>query len=189
MLDHAALWTAIDRLAAREGISVSALARRAGLDPTSFNPSKRRVGNRPRWPSTESLMQVLRSCGLDIAAFAALAENAAPRRMPLWPAGTAAKFLSLPDFDDPRLCAFRVTARHQPCPYAPGTLLLLRSGATPRRKRPVVLRLKSRRLRIGILHPTPSLMLTLATGTATETISRDDVIECCEIVWTRQGAV
>jgi phage repressor protein C with HTH and peptisase S24 domain len=53
MLQHADVWRGIDRLAAKHGLSASGLARRAGLDPTAFNPSKRitREG-RPRWPST-----------------------------------------------------------------------------------------------------------------------------------------
>src|SRR6266508_2763061 len=50
MLQHADVWRGIDRLAAKHGLSASGLARRAGLDPTAFNPSKRitREG-RPRW--------------------------------------------------------------------------------------------------------------------------------------------
>src|ERR1044072_9229826 len=60
MLQHAAVWRGIDRLAAKHGLSASGLARRAGLDPTAFNPSKRitREG-RPRWPSTESVAKIL----------------------------------------------------------------------------------------------------------------------------------
>ncbi|GAA0869561.1 helix-turn-helix transcriptional regulator [Brevundimonas basaltis] len=81
-LSHAQLWKAIDGLARREGISVSALARRAGLDATSFNPSKRfGPGDppRPRWPSTESLTQVLRATGLSLGEFADLARDAPER--------------------------------------------------------------------------------------------------------------
>ncbi|MBL8709553.1 MAG: helix-turn-helix transcriptional regulator [Rhodospirillaceae bacterium] len=64
MLQHADVWRGIDRLAAKHGLSASGLARRAGLDPTAFNPSKRitREG-RPRWPSTESLSKVLTVTG------------------------------------------------------------------------------------------------------------------------------
>ncbi|MFZ5669611.1 MAG: S24 family peptidase [Pseudomonadota bacterium] len=75
---HAQIWNAIDRLAARFDMSASALARLAGLDPTSFNRSKR-VSNdaeaRPRWPSTESLSKVLEATGVSFAEFAALAEG------------------------------------------------------------------------------------------------------------------
>ncbi|MNX90790.1 LexA repressor [compost metagenome] len=80
-LSHAKLWKALDALANREGTSPSGLARRAGLDATSFNPSKRfGPGDppRPRWPSTESLTRVLEATGLSLAAFAALADDAPP---------------------------------------------------------------------------------------------------------------
>ena len=81
-LSHAQLWKAIDGLARREGISASALARRAGLDATSFNPSKRfGPGDppRPRWPSTESLTRILQATGLSLGEFAALAQDAPER--------------------------------------------------------------------------------------------------------------
>jgi len=81
-LSHGQIWKAIDGLARREGISVSALARRAGLDATSFNPSKRfGPGDppRPRWPSTESLTRILQATGLSLGEFAALARDAPER--------------------------------------------------------------------------------------------------------------
>ena len=57
---HADIWRAIDGLAAANGLSPSALARRAGLDATAFNPSKRQSKDgRPRWPSTESIARAL----------------------------------------------------------------------------------------------------------------------------------
>lgn len=74
---HADLWRAIDTLAAERGLSPSGLARRAGLDPTSFNPSKRRMTDgRPRWPSTESIAKVLAASETDLASFAALIAGA-----------------------------------------------------------------------------------------------------------------
>lgn len=81
-LSHGQLWKAIDGLARREGISASALARRAGLDATSFNPSKRfGPGDppRPRWPSTESLTRILQATGLSLGEFAALAKDSPDR--------------------------------------------------------------------------------------------------------------
>ena len=81
-LSHGQIWKAIDGLARREGISASALARRAGLDSTSFNPSKRfGPGDppRPRWPSTESLTRILQATGLSLGEFATLAQDAPER--------------------------------------------------------------------------------------------------------------
>src|SRR5256885_1545956 len=73
MLQHVDVWRGIDRLAAKYGLSPSGLARRAGLDPTAFNPSKRitREG-RPRWPSTESLSKVLGVTGESFSGFVTL---------------------------------------------------------------------------------------------------------------------
>lgn len=60
MLSHDDIWTAIDRLAASNGYSPSGLAKRAGLDPTSFNKSKRvSPDGKLRWPSTESISKIL----------------------------------------------------------------------------------------------------------------------------------
>jgi phage repressor protein C with HTH and peptisase S24 domain len=81
-LSHNQLWKAIDSLARHEGLSVSALARRAGLDATSFNPSKRFGPGeppRPRWPSTESLTRILTATGLSLGEFATLAHDAVER--------------------------------------------------------------------------------------------------------------
>lgn len=81
-LSHDRLWTALDILARRQGLSSSALARKAGLDATAFNPSKRfgpGVPPRPRWPSTESLNLILEATGTSLAEFAALADDAPTR--------------------------------------------------------------------------------------------------------------
>ena len=81
-LSHAQLWKAVDNLARREGLSASGLARRAGLDATDFNPSKRFGPGqtpRPRWPSTESLTRILEATGVSLADFATLADDAPDR--------------------------------------------------------------------------------------------------------------
>ncbi len=70
MISHRNIWHAIDALAERKGLSVSALARLAGLDPTSFNPSKRTSKDgRERWPSTESLAKILAATEEDMDSF------------------------------------------------------------------------------------------------------------------------
>ncbi|WP_404295342.1 hypothetical protein ACD578_28010 (plasmid) [Microvirga sp. RSM25] len=71
MFTHNQIWAAFDAIADSQGISVSALAKSAGLDATSFNLSKRisREG-RARWPSSESLAKVLKAANLDLRALA-----------------------------------------------------------------------------------------------------------------------
>ncbi len=79
MWDHESVWGAIDALAARRGLSVSGLAKKAGLDPTAFNPSKRHGSDgRPRWPSTESIAKILAATGESVEDFVGPA-----RRRPL----------------------------------------------------------------------------------------------------------
>ncbi|MFN7633757.1 MAG: helix-turn-helix transcriptional regulator, partial [Acetobacteraceae bacterium] len=74
---HDDIWRALDTLAAEQGLSASGLARKAGLDPTAFHPSKRiGVDGRARWPSTESISKVLAATGTTMDAFASLISGA-----------------------------------------------------------------------------------------------------------------
>src|SRR5215216_4443262 len=95
MLTHAQIWTALDRLAARSGLSASGLAKRAGLDPTTFNRSKRITPDgRARWPSTESIAKALTATATSFAGFVQLtdeAEPADPPSLPLAPVARAAE--------------------------------------------------------------------------------------------------
>lgn len=60
MFNHHDIWQAIDTLAEQKGLSTSGLAKQAGLDPTTFNKSKRTTAEgKLRWPSTESLSKIL----------------------------------------------------------------------------------------------------------------------------------
>jgi phage repressor protein C with HTH and peptisase S24 domain len=70
MLSHEKVWAAIDALAARHALSASGLAKKAGLDSTAFNKSKRQsVDGRPRWPSTESLAKIMAATGASLDEF------------------------------------------------------------------------------------------------------------------------
>lgn len=76
MLTHQEIWNAIDALASKNGLSPSGLAKRAGLDATTFNVSKRRSrGGRMRWPSTESISKILDATGASMEDFVVLVTN------------------------------------------------------------------------------------------------------------------
>ncbi|MER8674367.1 MULTISPECIES: helix-turn-helix transcriptional regulator [unclassified Mesorhizobium] len=78
MLSHDRVWAAIDALAERYSLSASGLARRAGLDSTAFNKSKRLSSDgRPRWPSTESLAKIIEATGASLDEFTGLVEGRA----------------------------------------------------------------------------------------------------------------
>ncbi len=81
MLTHEQIWLALDALAKKKKLSVSGLARNSGLDPTSFNKSKRFTAEgRKRWPSTESVAKVLKSTSTPLLEFFELVEQASNRR-------------------------------------------------------------------------------------------------------------
>ncbi len=76
MLTHDQIWRAIDRLATTFGYSPSGLAKKSGLDPTSFNKSKRHgPDGKPRWPSTESISRILSATGATMSDFIALVQD------------------------------------------------------------------------------------------------------------------
>src|SRR5215203_3821590 len=82
MLSHDRVWAAIDALAARYGMTASGLARKAGLDATSFNRSKRTSPEgRDRWPSTESISKILRATGASLDEFMKLVEPDVEQRL------------------------------------------------------------------------------------------------------------
>ncbi|MCX8572463.1 S24 family peptidase [Aminobacter sp. MET-1] len=75
MLSHERVWAAIDALAERYSLSASGLAKKAGLDSTAFNKSKRQsVDGRPRWPSTESLAKIIEATNSSLEEFLAFVE-------------------------------------------------------------------------------------------------------------------
>ncbi|HYF09593.1 MAG TPA: helix-turn-helix transcriptional regulator [Acetobacteraceae bacterium] len=162
---HDDVWRALDALAAEKGLSASGLARKAGLDPTAFNPSKR-IGpdGRARWPSTESVAKVLAATGTGIEEFAslvtgqpALARRAVPgRRIPLlglaqaggegyfddggFPVGGGWDEISLPEVADPNAYALEISGDSMEPVFRDGDVVIVSPGAPVRRGDRVVLR-------------------------------------------------
>jgi phage repressor protein C with HTH and peptisase S24 domain len=167
-MKHDDIWRALDTLAAEHGLSPSGLARRAGLDPTTFNPSKRRMPDgRARWPSTESLAKVLDATGATLEAFSALVYGAralpaagrpaaAARRIPLiglaqagsegffddggYPVGGGWDEVSLPEVGDPHAYALEISGDSMEPVFRDGDLVIVSPGAPIRRGDRVVVR-------------------------------------------------
>jgi phage repressor protein C with HTH and peptisase S24 domain len=161
-LTHARVWSAIDALARRYELSPSGLAKRAGLDPTAFNKSKRVTGEgRPRWPTTESIAKVLAATGASFDDFTALV-TAEPRRrnaarsIPLigmtqaagggffddggFPVGGGWEEIRFPRVDDDNAYALEVTGNSMAPLYRDGDILIVSPNAAPRKGDRVVLR-------------------------------------------------
>ncbi|MGQ7790979.1 S24 family peptidase [Faunimonas sp. B44] len=130
MWNHETVWRAIDALAAEHGLSASGLARKAGLDQTAFNRSKRVGGDgRPRWPSTESIAKILDATGasLDDLMRLVAGEAAPPARFDPAPARALAP---PPRPARPRAPSARAAALRAPPPARPLPLLgFARAGA------------------------------------------------------------
>lgn len=169
MLTHDNIWSALDRLAASFGYSPSGLAKQAGLDPTSFNKSKRiSADGKPRWPSTESISRVLAATGATMSDFLALIdangdlEGAAGRKashIPIigfaqagaagyfdedgYPAGDGWDEVRFPDFDNNAqepVYALEVSGDSMQPLYRNGDVLLIAPGAPVRRGDRVVVK-------------------------------------------------
>jgi phage repressor protein C with HTH and peptisase S24 domain len=157
-LTHQAVWSALDTLAARKGLSASGLAKAAGLDATSFNKSKRiQPDNRPRWPSTESVAKVLAATGVSFAQFAEMAtETRKPRGAPLlgfaqagsegyfddagFPVGEGWDRVDLPGLDQDGVYALEVTGDSMVPVYRPGDRIIVGADIQPRRGDRVVVK-------------------------------------------------
>jgi len=164
---HDDIWRALDALAAEHGLSASGLARKAGLDPTTFNRSKRVTSEgKPRWPSTESVAKVLDATGATLERLTELitgnpaaprrAAAAAPRRIPLiglaqagaegyfddagYPVGGAWDEIDLPTVADPHAYALEISGDSMAPVYRDGDVVIVSPAAPTRRGDRVVVR-------------------------------------------------
>ncbi|MEM7443575.1 MAG: helix-turn-helix transcriptional regulator [Pseudomonadota bacterium] len=160
MLRHADIWQAIDRLARRNGFSASGLARRAGLDPTTFNPSKRQsAGGKLRWPSTESVSKILAATDTELSDFVTLIDTGSDgpmRRIPVlgyaqagaegffddagFPVGEGWDEVMFPDVGDRHAYALEITGDSMVPVYRDGDIIIVAPGASIRRGDRVVVR-------------------------------------------------
>jgi phage repressor protein C with HTH and peptisase S24 domain len=167
-MKHDDIWRALDTLAAENGLSASGLAKRAGLDATTFNRSKRHMPDgRARWPSTESVAKVLDATGASLEAFTALvsgaraltSNNAArntARRVPLigfaqagsdgffddggYPVGGGWDEVTLPEIGDPNAYALEISGESMEPVFRDGDMVIVSPAAPIRRGDRVVVR-------------------------------------------------
>src|ERR1700751_2452713 len=163
MLTHAQIWTAIDRLAGRAGLSPSGLARRAGLDPTTFNKSKRITPQgRARWPSTESIAKALAATSTSFDTFVTLIDSGSggpTRPVPLlgfaeagaggyfddagFPAGEGWDQIAFPAVNDEHAYALAVSGQSMEPAYRNGDIIIVSPAAPVRRGDRVVVKTRS----------------------------------------------
>ena len=164
-MKHEDIWRALDTLAAEHGMSASGLARRAGLDPTTFNPSKRKMPDgRARGPGTESLAKVFEATGASLEVFSHLvagqraiaSARPGPRRIPLigmaqaggdgffddggFPVGGGWDEVSIPEVGDPHAYALEISGDSMEPVFRDGDMVVVSPSAPIRRGDRVVVR-------------------------------------------------
>ena len=209
VLTHAQIWTALDRLAALGGLSPSALAKKSGLDPTTFNKSKRITADgRTRWPSTESLAKALAATGTSIEAFAQLMQaagaSAIEKTVPLlgfvqavkegyfnssgFPIGDGWKEIAFLQLEDEHAYALEISDRSMEPVYHDGTLILVSPAASVRPGDRVLIKLTDGKLMIKELkrRTAKTIELRSINSSHEHTLPVRDTLWIARILWASQ---
>jgi phage repressor protein C with HTH and peptisase S24 domain len=209
MLTHVQVWSAIDRLASRAGLSASGLARRAGLDPTTFNKSKRITGEgRARWPSTESIAKALAATGTPLDVFVDLVDSGgegAAKAVPLigfaeagaggyfddggFPAGEGWDEIAFPQVSDEHAYALEVSGASMEPAYRDGDVIIVSPAAPIRRGDRVVVRARSGEVMVKELKRRTGKTIelrSLNTAHPDRTLAAADVLWIARILWASQ---
>jgi phage repressor protein C with HTH and peptisase S24 domain len=208
MLKHSEVWRAIDRLAVKHGFSASGLARRSGLDPTTFNKSKRVTKEgKQRWPSTESVAKILEATGASMAEFVDLIDSE-PARGPNQrlllagldqagqeglfdergrPSGKSWDEMLFPRIDDGDAYALEIGDDSFSPVYGEGDVIVVSPGTEIRRGDRVVVRTNDGKLTIGLLMRRGVRRLEVASvagGNSVKSLAVAKVAWLARIVWS-----
>jgi phage repressor protein C with HTH and peptisase S24 domain len=208
LLTHGQIWTALDRLAERAGLSVSGLAKKSGLDPTTFNKSKRITPDgRERWPSTESIAKALAATNSSIDSFVQLIGDAARtvQSVPLlgfalaandshfddggFPAGKGWSELALPHVDDEHAFALEISGDAMKPAYRDGDIIVVSPSTPIGRGDRVVVKTRNGEVMVRELKRRTARTLelqSLTTGHADRTLAAAEVAWIVKIVWASQ---
>ena len=210
MLKHQDVWRAIDRLASESGFSTSGLARRAGLDPTTFNKSKRIARDgKPRWPTTESISKILAATNSTMGQFVTLlsdgVDGGVVHRIPIigyaqtgrqgffddagYPTGSGWDEVDFPNVGDNHAYALEVSGESMEPVYRDGDTIIVSPQANVRRGDRVVVRTKDGEvLAKQLVRQTAHRieLLSINRDHADITLKVEDVEWMARIVWASQ---
>ena len=208
ILTHGQIWSALDRLAGRAGLSASGLAKKSGLDPTTFNKSKRITADgRERWPSTESVARALAATNTSIDSFVQLiGDTTRPvKTVPRlgfaqlsagshfdehgFPAGKGWDEMALPSVDDEHAFALEISGEQMRPAYRDGDVIVVSPATAIRRGDRVVVRTVDGEMMVGELKRRTAKALELQSlnpGQADRTLAAADVAWIARIVWVSQ---
>lgn len=205
-MQHRDIWRAIDQLAAHHDLSPSGLARRAGLDSTSFNPSKRAAKDgRLRWPSTESLSRVLDAVGTSFDDFASLVDGTSGRHAPLigfaqagrdgffddagFPIGDGWEQIAFPGLGDGAVYALEISGDSMEPAYRAGDRIVVAPGAAVRVGDRVVARTQGGEVMAKVLArqtPNEVELASLNPSYPARVLAASDLTWLARILWASQ---
>ncbi|MCO6389851.1 helix-turn-helix transcriptional regulator [Aliihoeflea aestuarii] len=206
MLSHEKVWAAIDALAARNALSASGLAKRAGLDSTAFNKSKRQSADgRPRWPSTESIAKIMDATGASLDDFFDLVKRRDTATVPLlgfaqagaggyfddagFPAGHGWDEVPLPAGAGEGAYALQVQGDSMLPLYRDGDVVIVDPAAQLRKGDRVVAKTTTGEVTAKILARKTSKVVELQSlnpDHPDRTVPADDIVWIARIVWASQ---
>ncbi len=209
MLTHAQIWAGIDRLAARAGLSSSGLAKKAGLDPTTFNKSKRITPDgRARWPSTESIAKALAATGTTVDTFITLLTDsgkAVIQAVPLigfaeaggggyfddggFPVGKGWDEIAFPSVNDEHAYALEISGNSMEPAYRKGDVIIVSPAAPIRRGDRVVVKTRKGEVMVKQLNRRTSKSIELQSLNADHpdrTLPTSEVLWIARIMWASQ---
>jgi phage repressor protein C with HTH and peptisase S24 domain len=207
-LTHDQVWTALDRLAERAGLSASGLAKKSGLDPTTFNKSKRVTSDgRERWPSTESVSKALAATASSIDSFVQLIGDVeqSVQSVPLlglaqagaaghfddagFPAGKGWDEAGLPGVSDEHAYTLEISGDAIKPVYRDGDIIVVSPGTPIRRGDRVVVKTKAGEVLLRELKRRTAKSLELQSLNASQpdrTFAAAEVQWIARIVWVSQ---
>lgn len=191
-------------------MTASGLARKAGLDATSFNKSKRvSPEGRERWPSTESIAKILRATGATLEDFLRLVEPSGSLRRSMLPliamnqaadgklfteeglpsGGPGWDEIEFPDFGQEKVFALEVTGDTMAPLYRDGDVLIVSPTAGMRKGDRVVVCTTSGEIIARELRRRSAKTLELSPFVKEQedrVIPAEEVAWVARVMWARQ---
>ena len=189
-------------------MSASGLARKSGLDPTTFNKSKRVTADgRERWPSTESIAKALAATASSVDSFVQLIGDG-PRQAPSvpllgfaqaaakdafdedgFPAGKPREAMVLPSANDEHAYALEISGDAMRPAYRDGDIIVVSPSTAIRRGDRVVVKTHSGEMLIGELKRRTARTLelqSLDTSCDERCLAAAEVAWVARILWAKQ---
>ena len=194
------IWEAVDKLAMINGLTPSGLAKKAGLDPTVFNKSKRvRPDGKKRWPSLDSINKITSACHISFEDFYHILDETGDINgvrgqfmLPLYKLDNVSSepvsYINFPDLDA-EMYAVLVDDNSYDDIYPFGSVLILSDNAQIKKGNKVIITLKNEQKSVigqFISKTANGIKITKSDGSKKISLSINDIEKISRIMWVSQ---